>query len=255
MKIRSNIFALILIISQASFSQQPVTGGEDLIPYVRALKLLGNQVHLEWLYLEDNLDRLPEQIDLVKSGRPLEFTEGYLYHGRANLDDILLSGWIPGTSYFTRAPHVWAIGSFRREYSAPAIFMLQSGQFNRLRNNGEAALEAEIDKNSGIMDPYPKIKNGFALEIVKEIWIDEDTFERYKRLLQADGKNLSPRNAALKKSILLLRETDRLKTIPGLHHASLMKSSFYPIAYEKTGKFFIQRALHTKMPRFRVKNN
>jgi hypothetical protein len=63
-------------------AQQPVTGGEEGIIHVRKLKQIKGRVHLEWLYLEDNIDNLPAQKELIRSGEPVEFTSGYLYHGR-----------------------------------------------------------------------------------------------------------------------------------------------------------------------------
>jgi len=246
--------AIALLLTPGRHAQQPVTGGEDLIAHVRALKSLGGRVHLEWLYLEDNLDGRPEQRELVRGGRPLEFTEGRLYHGRGGLDDVLLSEWIPGESYLTRAPHVWAVGPFRKSIRGPAIFMIDAPEFNRLRDSGQAVLEAEVDRNAGIMDPYPKIKAGFPLDIVIEIWIDQDTAERYQRLLERGGAGLSPAESALKNRLRRLREAGRLKLIPGLRHGRLDDTTFYPAAYETVGAYFTGRRLTERMPRFRLRD-
>lgn len=240
-------------LAPAAAAQEPVTGGEDLILRVRALKNLGERVHLEWLYLEDAVDQRPDQKRLVRSGGPLEFTAGALYHGRAGLDDILLSGWIAGAGYLTRAPHVWAIGSFHKSSSGPAVFKIEAEAFNRLRDTGQAALEAEIAPEAGIMDPYPRITAGFSLDLAVEIWIDEDTAARYDRLVEKKETDLSLRDNTLRKAVLRLRGENRLYVLPGLRHTQLGEQDYYPAAFEAVGAFFMRRKLQQQIPGFRLR--
>jgi len=233
------------------FVQEPVTGGEQLIRRVRALREAGGGAHPEWLYLEDRVDQRPDQKRLVRGGQPLEFSDGYLYHGREGLDDILISGWIPGICYLTRAPHVWAIGPFHESSTGPAIFQIDSESFNRGRDAGQAALEAEIAQDAGVMDPYPKFISGFPLEQATEIWIDEDTAERYDRLLAVSGAEGSPREEALRRAVRRLREKQRFRVLPGLRHTTLSEADFFPSAYEAVGAYFTGRGLEARIPGFR----
>lgn len=244
-----------LILSSRLSAQVPVTGGEDLIGHVRRLKSLGSKVHLEWLYLEDSLDRLPEQQALVRSDRPLEFTEGFLYHGRDGLDDALLKGSVQGTSYFTRAPHVWAIGPFHEGSRSPAIFIIQALDFNLWRDSGKAALEAEIDKTAGIMDPYPKVLSEIPLSSVAEIWTDEDTGERYGRLLETPGSELSSEELRLKEALRRWSEKGKFVVLRGLRHRRLDLLDFFPAAYEIVGGYFMERGLVDRMPKFRIRKS
>jgi len=234
-------------------AQQKVTGGEQGIDHVRRLKLSKVKVHLEWLYLEDRIDQLPDQQELIRSGRALEFTAGYLYHGRDGLDDILVSGVIPGESYFTRAPHVWAVGAFHIKSQSPAIFVIDALDFNRLRDAGRATLEAEVDREFGIMDPYPCIDQGFALDLVKQIWIDQDTAARYKALLEQPDQALSQDSKNLKHRLIKMRAAGQLLIIPGLHHTQLSQDAFFPSAYERTGAYFVKNKLTAKIPAFRIR--
>ncbi len=243
------------IFSSRISAQTPVTEGETLIGYVRRLKSLGPKVHLEWLYLEDRIDRLPEQQALVRSGRPLEFTEGFLYHGRDGLDDALLDGSIRGTSYLTRAPHVWAIGPFHEGSQSPAIFVIQALDFDLWRDSGKAAFEAEIDKTAGIMDPYPKVLSEFPLSSVAEIWTDEDTGDRYGRLLKTPDDALSSAERRLKDAVRPWIEKGKIVVLRGLRHSRLDRLVFYPAAYEAAGRYFMERGLIDRMPKFRFRMN
>lgn len=233
-------------------AQEKVTGGEEGIGLVRRLKMSAVRVHLEWLYLEDQIDQRPAQKKLVRSGRPLEFTAGYLYHGRDGLDEILASGSIPGESYFTRAPHVWAVGAFHKNSHSPAILVVDALDFNRLRNSGRATLEAEVDREHGIMDPYPRIDQGFDLEMVKQIWIDQDTAARFEALIERPDPTLSLNDKNLKYKLIKIREAGLLQVIPGLHHTQLTLETFFPEAYERTGAYFIQKKLAAKIPGFQI---
>jgi hypothetical protein len=239
------------ILSSRLSAQEPVMGGENLIGHVRLLKTLGAKVHLEWLYLEDRVDQLPEQQALIRSGRPLEFTEGFLYHGRDGLDDALLEGSVQGTSYLTRAPHVWAVGPFHEGSRSPAIFVVQALDFDRWRDSGAAVLEAAIDTSAGIMDPYPKVISEFPLSSVAEIWTDEDTGARYSRLLETPDHALSPGERRLKEAIRPWIEKGKFVVLRELHHSRLDRLNFFPAAYEIVGGYFVDRSLVDRIPRFR----
>lgn len=236
-------------------AQQPVTGGEELTGYVRRLKTMGKKVHLEWLYLENSCDLLPDQKALVRSGRPLEFTEGFLYHGRDGLDEAFLSGAIEGTSYFTRAPHVWAVGAFHEGSTSPAVFVVNALDFNKWRDSGSAVLEGEVDIASGIMDPYPKVQSGFPLTSVIKIWTDADTGDRYERLLNLPDKALSLNESRLKAAVRPWLENKKLIIFANLHHTRLDLQTFYPAAYEIVGRYFVDSGLLSRMPRLKLRGN
>lgn len=232
-------------------AQEPVATSVDLLPQIRKLKTLGGRVHLEWLYIEDRVDARPDQKELVRSGRPLEFAEGLLYHGRDGLDEALLAGRADGVSYLTRVPHVWAVGPFHDQSRSPAIFVISARSFNRLRDEGKAVLEAEIDKGSGIMDPYPMIPGGIPLDVVLEIWIDQDTAERYKGLLARPAEGLSERDRALRTAVSEWQAAKKLIAIPGLGHAAFSAEDFYPAAFEAVGAYFVGHGLPDRIPVFR----
>jgi hypothetical protein len=231
--------------------QEPVTTFVDLLDEVRRLKTMAGRVHLEWLYLEAAGDGQPDQTALVKSGREVEFGEGLLYHGRDGLDEALRTGRVEGPSYLTRVPHVWAIGPFHRLSRSPAIFVIEAGDFNRLRNEGEAVLEAEIDRESGIMDPYPKITKGIPLDMVREIWIDQDTADRYDRLCGRPVGELAAPDRALRGAVTGWRATGKLVVIPGLAHAAHPTGGFFPAAFEAVGAYFVSNKLTDRIPVFR----
>ena len=232
-------------------AQEPVTTRVDLLDQVRRLKTLGGRVHLEWLYLEDRVDTRPDQTALVRSGQPVEFGAGWLYHGRDGLDEALASGRADGPSYLTRAPHVWAVGHFHALSKSPAILVVPAEGFNRLRNEGRAVLEAEIDHASGIMDPYPKILEGIPMDLVREIWIDGETADRYERLTARPPDGLSEGEARLKAALAVFRSRGKFVVIPGLAHTEPPTGDFYPKAYEAVGAHFVGAGLAAAIPAFR----
>jgi hypothetical protein len=249
--------ALILFLAWGSVcaaapaAQEPVTTFVDLLDEVRRLKTMAGRVHLEWLYLEDALDGRPEQTALVKSGREVEFGEGLLYHGRDGLDEALRAGRVEGPIYLTRVPHVWAIGPFHRLSRSPAIFVIEAVDFNRLRDEGNAVLEAEIDREQGIMDPYPKITKGIPLSMVREVWIDQDTANRYERLFSHPGGDLAAPDRALRDAVAGWRAAGKLVVIPGLSHSESPTGDFYPAAFEAVGAYFVGHRLADRLPVFR----
>jgi len=232
-------------------AQEPVTTGVDLLPQVRKLKTLGDRVHLEWLYIEERADGRPDQKDLVRSGRALEFGDGLLYHGRDGLDEALLAGRADGPSYLTRVPHVWAVGPFHDRSRSPAIFVISALGFNRLRDEGKAVLEAEIDKEYGVMDPYPKIPGGIPLGMVREIWIAQDTAERYEGLLARPEEGLTEKERSLRTAVSEWRAEKKLIVIPGLRHTALSAGDFYPAAFEAVGAYFVGNGFPDRIPLFR----
>jgi hypothetical protein len=245
------LFACGLMRAAAPAAQEPVTTSVDLLDEVRRLKTMAGRIHLEWLYLEGAIDGQPVQTALVKSGREVEFGEGLLYHGRDGLDEALRAGRVEGPSYLTRVPHVWAIGPFHCLSRSPAIFVIEAGDFDRLRDEGKAVLEAEIDRESGIMDPYPKITKGIPLDMVREIWIDQDTADRYDRLCGRPVAELAAPDRALRDAVAGWRAAGKLVVIPGLAHAALSTGDFYPAAFEAVGAYFVGNRLTDRIPVFR----
>lgn len=236
-------------------AQEPVTTRVDLLDQVRRLKTMGGRVRLEWLYLEDRVDTRPDQTALVRSGRAVEFGEGWLYHGRDGLDEALAAGRADGPSYLTRAPHVWAIGPFHSLSRSPAILVVSAEDFNRLRDEGRAVLEAEVDRASGIMDPYPKVFEGIPMDLVREIWIDGETAERYERLASRAPDELSEGEARLKSALAAFRARGKLVVIPGLAHTEPPTGDFYPKAYEAVGAHFVGTGLEAAIPAFRPRRS
>jgi len=232
-------------------AQEPVTTRVDLLAQVRRLKTLGGRVHQEWLYLEDASDSRPDQRALVRGGGALEFGDGLLYHGLNGLDEALVSGRTAGPSYLTRVPHVWAVGPFHALSSSPAILVVSAADFNRLRDEGKAALEAEVDHASGIMDPYPRIEGGIPMGLVREIWVDRATLDRYEALFTGPVGGLPAPERALRDAVAPWRASGRLVAVPGLSHSEPPTGDFYPAAFEAVGAYFVGRDLDARIPPFR----
>ncbi len=154
-----------------------------------------------------------EQEKVLESGKPLQFSEGGLiYHERDGLDEAILNGYLTGDIKLTRLAHAWATSSFNKESSSPAIFVVKSGIFNRLLQEGRAAL---IVKG---MDPYPTINSPFSIENVEEIWISEDTYDRYRAIVDMPKTDIEKR---LKQRLQALLESGKLKVILNLRHKIL----------------------------------
>jgi hypothetical protein len=145
------------------------------------------------------------------------------------------------------------VGYFHEDAVFPAILMISAEDFNKLRNEGKAVLEAEVDYRAGILDPYPKVKQEFPLGMVREIWIDKDTENRLRSLILTLDESLSPRDLELKKALIKRRKEISFNVIEELRHTQLSRTNFYPAAYEGVGAYFISRRLERHIPGFCIR--
>jgi len=259
-KLRLILVVLLFLILplQSLKAQAPVTGGTGANLAVDKALHSGLIQPPTRLYPDIKYDLSEQQQKIYSSGKPLEFTRGFLYHGRDGLDEVLLIGKIPGESYLTRVPQVWAIRPFVKSSTSPAIFVINALSFNRLMHKGYAVLEGEYDEvTSGIktFDPYPKITDNFSLKIVLAIWTDEDTWERYIKILNQPGSELDEKSKCLKPIIKDLIAQKKLSAFPGLHHTQIEDVPFQVKTFEIVEAHFMRKKLDEHIPQFRIRRD
>ena len=177
--------------------------------------------------MDDIFDCHPLQIEVVNSGRPLEFDKGLIYHCGRDLDRALINKRIDGESYFTRFPQEWAIGYFIDGSKWPAIYVMETSAFNRLEREGKARLFVQRKNKKGIVyvEPYPKVKS-FWLDDVKEIWVTVPDFKRYRAIAFEDDDNWNEHDQKLLPARHLIKqliESGKLKAIPRLSRIITLK--------------------------------
>lgn len=183
-------------------------------------------------------DMYPQQVEIATSGRPLQLENGCLiYHGGPNLDQVLLNNQVDGEMLCTRFVHRWGTGVFNASFKSPAIYVIETDVFNRLVSEGKAELLVKLELNL-FADPYPKIKDGLSLDDIKEIWVTQGDYERYKRIISAqDSSTLAAHEQSLlpaKKLIKQLIENGKLKAIPGLVRSNIQKEDDKDTIIEQT---------------------
>jgi hypothetical protein len=230
---------------------------------------------LELLGIDTHWDDHPLQQEVVTKGAGsgnFEFADGLLYHGTSDLDRILLANETRGESFFTRLPYEWAIGGFTKESRSPAIIVIDTDYFNSLMKNGDAELINFVyekgDKGSlsphkvkTYLSAFPKA-HSFSLDRVKEIWVSEEVFERYRRIANAVlASDLPEEDRPLMVVQERLREffrSGKIRAVQGLRHTSLSCSTpserieSYIAAYKSVGGYFKDRNLLVHIPFFRI---
>jgi len=203
--------------------------------------------------------------EILRSGRRFELSNGNLYQGSDNLDDVLLKNRAQGELYLTRAAHEWAIGSFTKASRSPAIFVLDTQYFNGLAKNGQAELRYDSGPAFGtnVLDPYPKA-SFFSPDQAREIWVSEETFDRYSRIAKASNpSNLPEEDRALMSVQDRLRNLlngGKIRKIPGLQHTRLSSGTgkegiaSYAKAHAIVGKYMEGRGLFQHIPFFRIED-
>ncbi|MFH1593157.1 MAG: hypothetical protein ABID09_00495 [Candidatus Omnitrophota bacterium] len=200
---------------------------------------------------ENALDSSPQQEKVVSSDTQLEFASGLLYHGRDGLDEAILCNNISGKIPLTRVAHQWATSDFSNKYQSPAIFVISTMVFNKFRDEGKATLKIVGERSHGFVDPYPEITTPLSLESVEEIWIDMDTYERYKGIVQKPSTELEK---SLKPKIEHLFRIGKLKVIPYLRHTTLNEDTSFDSTLANVGRYMVIRKLFSKMPLFKEKS-
>ncbi|NQT32195.1 MAG: HEAT repeat domain-containing protein, partial [Candidatus Omnitrophica bacterium] len=280
---RRNVIGLLLLafvgLCPASFGDQRIYSGSvielgvqektrneirNLIFYhVDAIKagLLDHPL----VFIEDDWDTDPRQISIIRRGlqdnKYFRFGDGLIYHGNDNLDKVLLANKAEGELFFTRVAHEWATGFFSEESKSPAIFVMDTQDFNDLVHEGVAELNYTMNKLDDLIDPYPHATS-FSLNEIKEIWVSEDTYERYKRIINATSAlDLPIGDRALMSAQDTLRhflETDKIKKIPGLHHLQLPNRTrqegleTYVKVHGIVGNYMRGRKLFQQIPFFEI---
>ncbi|MDP2941672.1 MAG: GNAT family N-acetyltransferase [Candidatus Omnitrophota bacterium] len=200
---------------------------------------------------------------VTQSGKPMEFTSGWLYHGRDGLDDAIRDGIVKGIlneesnsvlgdnrkgSFFTRNPYQWAPGFRGTNPLSPAIFVIEAKDFNKLAQRHQAHL--------GIMDtddPYPRINDDFDLMLVKEIWISAETHQRYQRIINLPDKQLTRAERFLKPKLIKLYAEGTLKVLADYWH-SRYKGQFgkFDAFYRYISRYMLSRGLlMTEVPGYK----
>ncbi len=150
------------------------------------------------LHPEYALDFGREQQSVFAKGEPFEFAQGYIYHGRANLSDVLLGTKLPKNSYVTRVPQTWALQPFVDLETDPAIYVIDAIDFNRAQNQGKANLKMDAggtdERGLHHYEPYPLFTEEFPISSVKQIITTKETYEKYKSLIEQYVKNPSKLN-------------------------------------------------------------
>ncbi|MCX5697776.1 MAG: hypothetical protein NTU54_07420, partial [Candidatus Omnitrophica bacterium] len=224
-------------------------------------------VDLAFVRIENFWDLLERQQTVIKKGLQLgkrfEFTEGLLYHGGADLDNVLLENEARGELFLTRAGHEWAISFFTKRSKSPAIFVLDTKYFNSLQKSKHAELIGIVETLHGVtyLDPYPK-SSFFSLDEVEEIWVSEETFDRYKKIANAaKPSDLAPEDRplmAVQAKLRTLLENSKIKKIPGLRHSELSCDTkeeriiSYARVHGIAGKYMESRGLFQYIPFFKI---
>jgi len=197
---------------------------------------------------ETILDMMSEQQQLIKSGKPLEFGPGLLYHGGDGLDEAILNNHIPGGFLSTRVGHEHGIGCFEEKSQSPAIFVFRTRVFNELLYKGQATMGIRTDRSKGVVDPYPDIRAPLSLNDVEEIWIDEDTEQRYSQIIQNPTTDIE---RTLRPKLISLFKSGKIKVIKDLKHTTL-SDTYEDMERVNTaiGQYMMDRNLFDQMPKF-----
>jgi hypothetical protein len=208
-------------------------------------RLLSN-AHLIPFDVETYLDIEPEQQELIKSNKPLEFGPGLLYLGVDNFDTILANGVIPGGILLTRAAHQYAAGRFEKTSPNPAILVISTDLFNRLLLEGKASMGND-DRSRGFFDPSIRIHCPLCLDDIEEVWIDIETDDRYAKILQNPSTDSLK---SMKGKLVELLKKDKIKMIPWLRHSRISRVGDIR-ALKAVGLYMMTRELFGQIPRFR----
>ncbi len=218
---------------------------------------------LRKLHPEYALDFSPKQQSIFAKGEPFEFTQGYIYHGRANLSEVLLGARLPKNSYVTRVPQTWALQPFVDLETDPAIYVIDAIDFNRAQNQGKANLKMDPggtdERGLHHYEPYPLFTEEFPISSVKQIITTKETYEKYKSLIEKHDTNPSKLNDREKQLVKAVKPLIDNGTLVFLETSS---SWFNTFSIQPTIKRFISLnsdlekhmqkfALDEQMPLFR----
>lgn len=187
------------------------------------------------------------QLKVLRAGRSLKFSPGYLCHGRDGLDEVILKGRLEGRVHLCRVGHQYATNDFYdSESESPAIFIIKTELFEKLRQKRKAELKL-VGGTMSMADPYPTIYVPVELDDITEVWVSEETYSRYQKILTS--QDLSEKELAMKPVLERLMSEDKIKEIPGLN--SKNADRFRDI-YTVVGSYMESRGLLTNMPLFRT---
>jgi len=168
----------------------------------------------EFLNCENYYDSSGVQIKVLHRGRSLKFSPGYLCHGRDGLDEVILKGRLEGRIRLCRVGHQYATDDFYSpESENQAIFIIKTELFEKLRQKRKADLML-FGGVISMADPYPTIYIPVELDDIAEIWVSEETYIRYQRILTS--QDLSEKELAMKPVLERLMSEDKIREIPGL---------------------------------------
>ncbi len=190
---------------------------------------------------ESALDHSPNQMKIVQSLSPLRFGPGILYHGRSGLDQAIRDGEIKGEIFFTRVGYRWATGAFDEESKDPAIFLMPTETFNRYMSQGKGILGIRGNRKEGFIDPYPEIRSAVPLSDFSEIWVAEDTYQRYRQMKDEKVK--------------ALLDQGKIKAVPGLRATLPPKGDPQrkeADPFDRVGMYVLERNLLKEIPAFEI---
>ncbi len=169
------------------------------------------------LHPEYALDYSPKQQSIFAQGKSFEFSQGYVYHGRNNLSDVLLGTKLPKNSFVTRVPQTWALQPFVDLETDPAIYVIDAIDFNRAQNQGKADLKIDAggtdERGLHHYEPYPLFTEEFPISSIQQIITTKETYEKYKSLIERHDKSpskLSERDKQLVKAVKPLMDNGKL---------------------------------------------
>ena len=187
---------------------------------------------------ESPLDFSPKQMQVFHSGKPLHFGSGVLYHGRNNLDDAILAGTFSGDFSLTRVGHQYTTPY--GEAQSPTVVVVDTAVFNRYLSEGKATLKFVGE------DPYPTIDVSFPIEDARELWVSEETFERYQKIMAEMPSTDSER--AFRNNLEPLMKSEKIKAVPGLKLQGVKEDARHDVWYSAVGKYIIKRNLLKEIP-------
>ena len=165
---------------------------------------------------------IQEQV-VVNSQQPLKFEKGLLYSGIKNLDQVIESKKVEPGMQLTRVVHRYALWNFHMENESPAILVIKTDIFNSYLEREKAVLKLVGERKGDFpgVDPYPEFQADVPIEDIEEIWISEDTYERYEKIVGGEGDLSSVGDTDFNETFRHLLKTGKIKVIEGLRHSNI----------------------------------
>ncbi|MBF0216559.1 MAG: HEAT repeat domain-containing protein [Candidatus Omnitrophica bacterium] len=243
-KLFNAILNFPLIVERDKVSEEYITRGigtnsadteaerkmRDLFRMMRLIFLYNGADDLESLY-----DNMEEQRELFDSGKNLECGPGYLYSGLPDIGALAGTGRIDGKINVTRVAESYGFQVFNSGNIDPGIVVLKTQVFNAKLREGNAAIAYAKKTASGASGAACPdwIGGTLTLDDIAEIWVSENTYLRYAKIL--GGK---------------------IKVIPGLRHEDIENGfpGYLEAIHERVAAYMEERGLLVNIVLFRAKD-